>query len=65
MNTYRHLIAVPLAFLAGGLAVSAASLAQLLNGGDRLTVAGLAAGLGLIGIAIWDLAARIRRRRET
>ncbi|WBQ14454.1 hypothetical protein L2D00_07195 [Hyphomonadaceae bacterium BL14] len=58
MNTYRHPIAVPLTFLAGGLAVSAASLAQLLNGGDRLTVAGLAAGLGLIGIAIWDLAAR-------
>lgn len=64
MNTYRHPIAVPLAVLAVGLAVIAASLVQLLRGGDVLSAAGFAAGLGLIGIAIRDMAARIRRRRE-
>jgi hypothetical protein len=62
MNTYRHPLAVPLAFLAVGLAVTAASLVQLLRGGDVLSAAGFAAGLGLIGIAALDLAGRMHRR---
>lgn len=62
MNTYRHPVAVPLAVQAVGLAVIAASLVQLLRGGDALSAAGFAAGLGLSGIAALDLAGRMRRR---
>jgi CHASE2 domain-containing sensor protein len=61
MNDYRHPIAVPLAFLAVGLAVTAASLVQLLRGGDVLPAAGLAAGVVLTGFAVWDLARRMQR----
>lgn len=63
MNTYRHPIAVPLALLATGLAVIAASLAQLVRGGDVLSAAGLAAGLVLTGLAAPDIAGRVLRRR--
>lgn len=63
MNTYRHPIAVPLAFLAVSLAVIAASLDQLVRGGDWLSAAGLAAGLVLTGLAAADIAGRVVRKR--